>query len=103
MTSLLCEIEESEPNVTSGTFTVGKFLQYTTDTYINVTLLDPPGSPVNVTATIMSCDRVQLQWTPPTYPINYSPIKYNVMSSPAGSCFNNQHCTTTWHHILLLA
>ena len=62
---------------------------------IDVTLLDPPGSPVNVTATILSCDRVQLQWTPPAYFNNYSPIKYNIMSSPAGSCFNNQLCTTT--------
>ena len=42
----------------------------------------------------MSCDRVQLQWTPPTYPINFSPIKYNVISSPAGSC-SDQSCTTT--------
>ena len=60
---------------------------------IDVTLLDPPGSPVNVIATILSCGRVQLQWTPPTYPIKYSPIKYNIMSSPSGSC-SDQDCTT---------
>ena len=66
--------------------------------YFDVTLIDPPGSPVNVIATILSCDRVQLQWTPPTYPSNYSPIKYspikyNIISSPSGSC-SNQFCTT---------
>ena len=81
VTSLLCEVEESEPSH----ITIGMSAIFSVNN-ISLILVDLFTSPINLTAIVLSCTTIHLKWTSLTDQFN---VSYTIISNSPGDCYNS--------------